>query len=315
MLQNSDPTPTSAADTRVSTHTLTEALASIDARRTREAFARVGTVTLAEGLQDTDVEATPAEVYAEIETLREVDAVQEGVKQRQRRLSLILKAEIVSALLCFLVLFGFQRTLYNPAWQQTQQVQQEAKTATNQAQEFKRLFALTQGSHPSYIISAVSLFQSPGRNVGTMAMFPRYWLPDGSTIYEDIASSHVSFPPNIGLPASIEFISTDTAPRWNRVATVTYNGTIYRRGWVKKSDISRMLNGQGFQFYLAPVLTHPDENEALVPVTIAKDSLSETRPLTGFMTNGTNLFDVPPGSPVHLDSHAWEPSQASLGGI
>ena len=310
MLENSDPAAVPAADTRVSTHELTEALASIDARKTREAFARVGTVTLAEGLRDSEFEATPEELYAEIGTLRVADAVQESVRRRQRRLSLILKAELISALLCFVALFGFQQTLYNPAWQQTQQV---IKTTADQTQEFKRLFALTQGTHPDYIISAMSPFPDSRRD--SEVAFPRYWLPDGCTVYEDISDSNMNLPPNFGLPERIEFVSADTAPRWNRVSTVTYNGTVYRRGWVKKRDISRMLNGKGFQFYLAPVLAHPEENEALVPVTIAKDSLSEMHPLTGFMTDGTDLFDVPPGSPVHLDSHAWEQSQAPPGGI
>lgn len=172
MLQNSDPAPTTAAETRVSTHALTEALASLDARKTREAFARVGTVTLAEGLHDTGVEATPTEVYAEIESLREADAVQEGVKRRQRRLKLVLKAEVVSALLCFLVLFGFQRTLYNPAWQQARQATlSPALPQSNpslftppltafrpQPEEFKRLLGLTTGPDPQYIIHAVHQF-------------------------------------------------------------------------------------------------------------------------------------------------------------
>lgn len=323
MLQNSDPAPTTAAETRVSTHALTEALASIDARRTREAFARVGTVTLAEGLQDTGVEATPAEVYAEIEMLREADAAQEEVKQHQRRLKMIMKAEIISALLCFLALFGFQRTLQNPAWQQAQQMhqaaqqiqqqtEQAAETATDQAQEFKRLFALTQGPHPEYIISEVSLFQGPHRN--GEALFPRYWLPDGSTVYEDIASSNMSFPPNMGPPESIEFLSTGAAPRWNRVSTVSYDGVDYLRGWVRKADVARMLKGQGFSFFLAPLLDRPDQTATLIPVTIAKRSIAEKLPTSGFMPNGTNLINIPSGSPIHLDSHAWEQSKVPQGG-
>lgn len=323
MLQNSDPAPTTAAETRVPTHALTEALASIDARRTREAFARVGTVTLAEGLQDTGVEATPAEVYAEIETLRLADAAQEQVKRHQRRLSQILKAEVVSAMLCFATLYGFRQTLYNPVWQEARQVQ-----------DFRTLVQGSAGLHPKYIIREVVVnTRSWGPNGETATtqgrgtdgpVYPSYLLPDGINVHlfggligggQEYGDFHPQF-----MPAETQYVKfVEAAPQegafFRDMVSVYYNGAAYRRGYVRKSDVLRMLNGHSFTFFPALVARPPYQISDIVPLTLSQRSIDDAHGLRGQSYPALyDIFTFPEGSRVPLDPHAWEQYQTPPGG-
>lgn len=323
MLQNNDPAPTTAAETRVSTHALTEALASIDARKTREAFARVGTVTLAEGLQESGVEATPAEVYAEIGTLRVADAVQESIRRRQRRLKLILRAEIVSALLCFAALLGFRQTLYNPVWQQARQVQ-----------DFHRQVQGSAGLHPKYIIRQVSMstrsWGSNGETATTLGqgtdgpVYPSYLLPDGINVH--VMGGLVGGDPNHAfaysgfMPPETQFVQfVEAAPQergFSRdMVSVYYNGEAYRRGYVRKSDVPRVLNGRRFTFYPVLVAGPPYQLPDIVPLTLSQRSIDDAHGRRE--QSYPDLYDIftfPEGSQVPLDTHAWEQYQAPPGG-
>ncbi len=321
MLENSHPAQIPAAETRVSTHELTEALASIDARRAQEAFARVGTVTLAEGLRDSEVNATPQELYAEIEALREADAAQEEVKQRQQRLKLVLKAEVVSAALCFLVLFGFQQTLYNPAWQQARQTQQAARAVADQTQEFKRLLALSTGPQPQYQIFVVSPFGIDARD--TQTEFPISWLPDGCNIHSADGfgiSDTMPMPrysPKTGTPLTgyqVEFQETGPLSSKDTV-TVYYDGISYWRAWIRKNEITNILNGHTCRLYPSQAAGRTDGAGEMVPITIPTQSVVNAYGQEEWTTGATSLCVFPEGQQVSLDEHAWEQNQNVPGGI
>ena len=320
MLKNSDPVPIPAAETRVSTHELTEALASIDARKTREAFARVGTVTLAEGLRDSEVEASPAELYAEIEMLREADAAQAEVKRRQRRLALILKAEIVSVALCFLTLLGFQQTLYNPAWQQARQVQQAAKEATDHTQEFRQLLALSSGPNPQYQIFAVSPFGNDARY--TQTKFPVSWLPDGLDIHsadgfwisDTIQMPVFSLKTGAVLTGPQIVFQRTEPPSFKDTITIYYDGISYWRAWIRKSDVPNILNAHACRLYPSQAAARMDGAGEIVLVTVPTQSVVNAHGQEEWTAGATSLCVFPEGQQVSLDEHAWEQSPNALGG-
>jgi len=283
-----EPPPSSAAplpESRVPTAALTHALAEIEARRARRAFEQAGTVTLAEALQESGVEATPEEVAEEVRLVRAADAAEAAKQRRRQRLRLVLRAELVSVLLCGLTLLPLSRTVSNPQRQ-----------AQSQGERVQDILTLTQGPDPRYTISVVPDVYSP---VSSGPTYPLSILPDGCNIYHDGDLDDAGH-------AYFELRPVKPRPDPENV-WVFYDGLCYRRGWVHTSDIPSVLHGRPFQYYPEPVDDPQDHHAGLTPLTLSRRSMAEANFDVLFVpATGHNSLAFTAGPPVQLDEHAWE---------
>ncbi len=302
---------TDFSQVRVRTEDLTRALAEIDARKARQAFEQAGTLTLAEALQECDTEATPEELAMEVRKVREADALATEKQKHRRRLRLILQAELASVLLCGLTLLSLSRTIYNPQWQASRQVD----VTTN-------ILQLTQGPNPQYQIFVIPTAFRNTMTIGTPAInsgiwsaspaYPLSFLPDGYNIHhydelnDDGQTSFMEGPFVRTSPAYFEFRPIQSQPM-HEIVSVYYNGICYRRGWIKRSDIPNLLHGGPFLFYPEPVDDPQDHHKGLAPLTLANQSIKEATFEPRFANNtGYGFLAFKGGTPVQLDEHAWK---------
>lgn len=310
MIKHEDRFQEDAAQTRVSARDLTEALASIEVREARQAYEQAGTLTLAEAVAECGVEATPEEVYAEVEHLRAVEAAQEGQKRRQRRLRLALGAELVSAVLCLLALLGMKQTVFNPDWQKV-----------SQNLDFQQKLRQATGPSPVYEIDVVpenSRWNDGAQTIvttfGNWAQSPAYplhSLPDGCNIHhfdglDDEALTGVPGFTGFG-GAYVEFREPQR-PFFRDTVSVYYNGLQYWRGAIRKQDIPNLRQGHPFTLYPALVAHPPYQIADVVPLTVSMSSIEAAHGQRGQASPQCyDIYRFPEGAPVQLDEHAWEP--------
>ena len=301
---------TQAPEIRVPTVEFTRALAEIGARKARQAFDQAGTLTLAEALQETDVEATVEELAEEVTKVREADAVEAGKQKRRHRLRLILLAELASILLCGLTLLSLSRTVYNPQWQ-----------ASRQIDEMKNALRLTQGPNPSaqvYIVptafqpTAISGSTIYRRVRSNSLEYPLSALPDGYNIHHYDVIDDDGHLPLGGAPFMPTFpahfkIRDTRRPSIHDHVSVFYDGLRYDRGWIRKSDVPNLLHGRPFLYYPEPVDDPQDNHKGLVPLTLSSQSIAEAHlEMRTAYNTGYSFFASTEDSLVRLDEHAWE---------
>ncbi len=292
-----------AGQVQVSARDLVEALASLDARRARQDYEQVGTVTLAEGIQGCSTEATPEELQAEVEIIREADAARNKVHRRERRLRLLIKAEIVSAVLSLLMLVGLKHTLFDRNWQASYQAEAFQKQEARQAKDLQEKLRQSTGPNPDYDIDTVPMGHQ------SSAAFPLYCLPDGYDIHSTDALNNeghyemLEFTPFSS--AYVEF-REHQAPFSRDNVVVFYNGLQYRRGWVRKQDIAPLLQGKAFDFYPSFPGIAQRQVPDIVPVTISMQSLQSAGGQWGqTYPEGYDVIHFAEGQRVLLDEHAW----------
>lgn len=317
MLENDvNPAEDDASQVRVSAREITAALASLDARKARQDYEQVGTVTLAEAIQDCNVEAAPEELQAEIGRIRDADTVQEKVRRRQRRLRIALVSELISAALCLLILLGLQHTLFDKRWQQARQ-----------AEDFQQQLRQSIGPEPKYDIFVVpESSRSVSDSATTITTFgdwanhpayPLYCLPDGYDVHhfdglDDEGHNSLGMPAFMPSAAAyVEFREPEPAFFRDNVS-VFYDGLCYWRGWIRKQEIPRMLQGHPFTLYPALVAGPEYRIADIVPLTVSMQSIQAAHGQWGqAYPECYNLIRFNEGARVHLDEHAWEPYPGS----
>ena len=271
-------------------------------------------MTLNEAVAEWSIDATPEEMQAEIEHLRDAEAVQAAVKQRQRRLRLALSAEVVSAALCLLTLLGLKHTQFDPNWRQARQVE-----------SFQQMLRQSVGPNPKYDIVVVPESVGFGNGSGTTITtyrawanhptYPLYSLPEGYNIHsaEGLNDEEQETMTPFFMPSRTVYIEFCEAPLTLAPAStfVYYEGLLYRRGWVRKEDVPNVLGGHPFNYYPCWVPNANCDAADLVPLTVSVRSIQAAHGATGFMAGpaGQNYQEVllfPEGSPLTLDTHAWE---------
>lgn len=310
MLNSKNNSEEEATQTRVSAHDLTEALASIEIRKARQAYEQAGTITLAEALSECGVDAAPEEMQLEVDRLRAAEAAQEGERRRQKRLRFAFGVEMVSAALCLLALFGMKQTIFNPNWQ---------KSAQNS--DFQQKLALATGPSPKYEIDVVpenshwsNESQTFVTTFGNWAKFPAYplhSLPDGCNIHHFAGLDDESL---TGVPgfasfggAYIEFREPQQ-PFFRDNVSVYYNGLQYWRGAIRKQDIPNLRQGRAFTLYPALVASPPYQIADIIPLTVSVSSIEAARGQWGqAYPQCYDLYRFPNNAHVQLDEHAWEP--------
>jgi hypothetical protein len=301
-----------AAQTRVTPEELAAALASLESRATRREFDQAGTISLGDALREFSVEATPEELLAELDQVREQEAAREMTERRRRRRRLALRAEIVAAALCLTAFIVFQRTLLNPDWQQARQ-----------AADFQQHLRLATGPNPKYQVFVVPLSSRSGDGPRSTATtfgdwaqrpaYPVYSLPDGVDIHNfdglDDDGRDIAFG---GLPwlgkatAFVEF-REPSPPFFRDNVSVFYNGLQYRRGFIRRGDLPRLLGGHSFTYYPALVAFAPYKIADIVPLTLSMKDIQEAHGQYGqAYPQCYNLVNFTEGNRVHLDEHAWE---------
>ena len=300
-----------ASQVRVTARDLTEALASLDARKARQDFDQVGTVTLAEAIQECSVEATPEEVQTEIDAIRDREAAQENANRRRRRLKLALASELLSAALCLLVLLGLKHTLFDKNWQQVRQ-----------AEDFQQKLQQSTGPNPRYQIDVVpetSRWSSGSQTIvatfGQWAKFPAYplySLPDGYNVHHFDGlddDGHNSFGNPWFMPAETTYVEfrEPEAPFFRDNVSIYYHGLQYWRGEIRKQDIPNLRQGHAFTLYPALVAQPPYRISDIVPVTISMQSIQAAHGQWGqAFPQCYDIMRFSEGAHVHLDEHAWE---------
>jgi hypothetical protein len=317
-----------ASQTRVSTRDLTEALASLDARKARQDFDQVGTVTLTDAIQECSIEATPEELQAEIDAMRDADAAQEKAHSRQRRLRLALKSELVSAALCLLVVLGLKHTLLNKTWQQNYQAKAFQQQQIHQTEDFQDKLRQSTGPNPEYDIYVVpesSRINTDSQTLITTTggwanspVYPLYALPDGYNIHIGNAFYGLNDEGHESNPMMPSFMSPMTvyvefrehrAPYSGDHVSVFYDGLQYWRGAIRKQDIPSLLQSRSVVIY--PIFPgNPQQQVAgLVPLTISMQSIQASHGQWGqaYPRDYTDmLLRFSDGNHVDLDKHAWE---------
>lgn len=317
VLNHSDSeTETSAAQTRVSTAELTEALASLEIRAARREFEQADTVMLGEAIREFGLEATPEELLTELRLIRDQEAANKRRECRRHRLRLALRAEIASAALCLLTLMGLQHTVFNLDWQQARQ-----------AEDFQQKLRQSIGPEPKYDIFVVpESSRSVSDSATTITTFgdwanhpayPLYCLPDGYDVHhfdglDDEGHNSLGMPAFMPSTAAyVEFREPEPAfPRDN--VCVFYDGLCYWRGWIRKQEIPCMLQGHPFTLYPALVAGPEYRIADIVPLTVSMQSIQAAHGQWGkAYPQFYNLIRFNEGARVHLDEHAWEPYPGS----
>jgi len=299
-----------AAQVRVSARDLTEALASLDVRKARRDYEQAGTVTLAEAIQNCSIETTPEELRAEVEGIRSADAAHEKAKSRQRRLRLILKSELISAALSLLVLLGLQHTLFNKNWQQARQsedFQQHLRQSLGPDAKYQ-LFVVPESSRS--FTGSQTVITTFG-NWANYPAYPLYCLPDGYSIhhFDGLDDEGHNGQPAGFMPSSAAYFEFKEreSPFFRDNVTVFYNGLSYWRGWIRKQDVPRVLQGKSFTLYPALVADPKYRIGDIVPLTVSMQSIQAAHGQWGQASPDCyDLMRFAEGEHVHLDEHAWE---------
>ncbi len=300
-----------ASETRVLTSELTEALASMEARAARSEFEEAGTVTLREAISELGVEATPEDLLEVVKNIREQETKHKKVEHRLNRLKLVLWAEAVSIVLCSLLLASLNRTVYDPNWQQARQ-----------AEDFQQKLRQSIGPNAKYSINVVPESGRSGSgsqlSITTSSYwsdspaYPLYALPDGCNItsfdgLDEEGHSDFSGMPFMSASSAYFEFRVRESPFFRNAVSVFYNGRQYRRGYIRKSDLPRLLGGHTFTFYPALVASSRYKVDDIVPLTLSMQSIRDAH--GQFAQAYPDLYDTfnfAEGARVYLDEHAWE---------
>lgn len=335
-----------AAQVRVKSEELARALASIEARRQEEARQLEGTVVIGDVVQELQLDATPEEIFAEVQAQRqrhsqEAQPAPEQVLEQtsdqeawqEFRKSMKIGGGIVASLMIFFYIVSAEsRTAYHevippppivtypqppmtsygnatqPFLPYNVAFQQHYNTpADTMDAEFYRKLALSTGPNPTYQIGRVPLAgTSPYQTT-----YPIRAIPDGYTIVEQDVDN-VKFYQKIPVVMFQEVREQryqTSQPLW---LLTRYNGRFYRRVWIRPKDIPALK--QGHQVFLRPT---PDggPGEQLRPLTLAEGDYP-TNAYRGPLHyayqscyqnhGGRPALLLPEGKKVTLDRHAWE---------
>jgi len=297
MLNNEQkPHLPTAAEARVSARDLTEALASIEIRQTQQAFERAGTVTVSEALAECSIDATPTELGAEILSIRAAEAVNRKAKRRQQLLQLGLRVEVISALLCLLVLFGAKQTIFNPSWHQARDLHQKLDPSGAPKPQYELWLV------PQFGLTVPS-------DIANHPFYPLYTVPDGCDIHHADQLNDEGRSIMADFPRMASFVEIHECPviAFNDNVSVFYNGARYWRGAILKKDIHSLLHGGFFTLYPALVLSPPYRLPDAVPLTVSLQSI-EAAHGKQLQSSSELYFEVIflEGNHVSLDEHAWE---------